>query len=418
MRNVFLGVSLVLILVATAGLWYWFAVYQKQSPVVTEEKTPIVKEDSKDLGKQIYFSTALTPTGLGSENYSTTITLFRYDGTTAKPKQITENNLKFEGTIFGATTTALYFDSYLNSGSTISEYNLSTKKTKILATSKSGKYNIVRPILSPDKTKLLYSEFCVTECGNDTDGSYSMVKVYNFKDGSIKTLLEQAGEQRVTSSIGEKWVNNDLIMLSGYCECDGLPPLKETVLINAVTGVKTSVTLEPTLYVKSVGVSPDGKLIAFVATNINDKDEENITFTSYIKIKNIETGETKTLNTSSKDFADQIFWRDNEGLVYSSHQTTKLSPGPGGYYADGGTHSINAMNINSPANIQTIISDESQYGNSQVVYMDQDIVVLSENLSTSGNGTYLEKYTHYVYNFKSKTKEVIAKDTVRWNFLK
>jgi hypothetical protein len=231
-----------------------------------------------------------------------------------------------------------------------------------------------------------------------------MVKVYNFKDGSIKTLLEQAGEQRVTSSIGEKWVNNDLIMLSGYCECDGLPPLKETVLINAVTGVKTSVTLEPSLYVKSVGVSPDGKLIAFVATNINDKDEENITFTSYIKIKNIETGETKTLNTSSKDFADQIFWRDNEGLVYSSHQTTKLSPGPGGYYADGGTHSINAMNINSPANIQTIISDESQYGNSQVVYMDQDIVVLSENLSTSGNGTYLEKYTHYVYNFKTKTK--------------
>ena len=418
MRNVFLGVSLVLILVATAGLWYWFAVYQKQTPVVQVQKTPIVKEDAKDLGKQIYFSTALTPTGQGSENYSTTITLFRYDGTTAKPKQITENNLKLSGTIFGATTSALYFDSASNSGSTIAEYNLSTKQTKILATSKSGRFNIARPSLSPDKSKLLYSEVCVTECGNNIDGSYSIVKVYNFKDGSINTLLEQRTPETIFTSVGEKWVTNDLVLLSGYCECDGIPPLKEMSLINVNTGVRTTVALESDLLVRTISISPDGKSIAYLALKLKNENESETTYTNYIKLKNILTGEVKTLNTSSNDFADQIYWRGNDALVFSSHQTTTVAAGPGGYYANGGTHSINAMSINSPADIQTILSDESQYGNSQVVYIDQDIVVLSENLSTSGNGTYLEKYTHYVYNFKTKTKEVIAKDTIRWNFLK
>ena len=406
MRNVVLGVSLVLIIAAIAALWYWFKVYQK--PVVTTNTpAPIVKEEEIETPKKsIFFYTAVT-------SGTATITLFNYDGATTAPKKVADSDSKIQGYMFGASNSKIYYDD----GKGLNEYDIATKQTKSLVDSRE-KFIFVRTSLSPDKSKILYNEICYSDCTANNPNPVGVVKIYDIKTSTITVALEDSNAVGTFKTIGERWINNNLILLSSFCECDGLPPQKQAEVYNIATGTKTTIALETSPVVKGVDISPNGKLIAYLVTVIATPDQQNTKYTSLIKVKDIESGDSETIITSSTQYTDRVFWKDNKTLVYSNHITDSVTAGPGGYYADGGTHNISSVSIKDPSTAKVITSNKSQYGDDEIGYIDEDILIISENNSINDKGVYKENFSHYVYNFETATKELIAKDTLRWTFLK
>ena len=409
------AVIVILILGIAGAVWYWFNVYQK--PVATTNTpAPIVEEKEEIPQGNIFFLTHQAPTKEDVEQGNSSVTLFSYDGTTSAPKRISANNEKIKGEVFGTTATKLYYDNYEG----FYEYDIATKQSKELVKAQ-PKFNFASLDLSPDKTKIVYSEICISECVDKSPNSVTNIKVYNIADRSVKTLSETSGTTETIMLVSDRWINNSLIVLTEHSEGGRLPSLKEVTLINTTSGLKTTVALDPKLYIRNVDVSPDGKSVAFTAVNIIEKGDDTYEYTAYLNIKNIESGKTETILTSNTEYTDRIFWKDNESLITTSTIEDTLSAGPGGYYAANGTYNFNLIPVNDPskAKVLTPGPNSPKYGNTDISYFDENIVVISENHSNSEpDGVYKPNHAHYVYNFKDNTNKLITKDAVRWQFIK
>jgi hypothetical protein len=203
-----------LVVVIAGGAWYWFKVFQKLTLVVEVKTTETENQEPVQKLNSFYYSAKVKDS----------VGLFMYNPNEGTSKQIALSIASPEN-ILGATDKVAYvLSSDSVDGFAIQEYDLSTKKFKVLIKPISSKYHIPRFLLSPDYENIVYSEICYSECDSKYGAEYShtVTKIFNIADGSSKILYENRAPQYTFYKVVDKWVGQDQILLGGYCECDGL----------------------------------------------------------------------------------------------------------------------------------------------------------------------------------------------------
>ena len=392
-----------LVVVIAGGAWYWFKVYKKPTPVVEVKTTETENQEPLQKLSSFYYSAKAKDS----------VALFMYNPNEETSKQIAFSIASPEN-ILGATDKVAYvLSSDSVDGFAIQEYDLSTKKFKVLIKPISSKYHIPRFLLSPDYENIVYSEICYSECDSKYGAEYShtVTKIFNLAEGSSKILYENRAPQYTFYKVVDKWVGEDQILLGGYCECDGLPPKEEIELVNVKTGNRVVVKLASGQVVRSLSLSPDGQTIAYTSFKLDTEEADTTTYTSYIKVQNIKDNETRTLKTSKAEYYDSINWSGGDRLVFTANSSTKVSSGLGGYYPENSESDLNFILVSSPNNQKTIGSNS---GFIEVKFVNEDLIVVSENQSKNVNNKYVEKYNQFIYNFQTETKTPVGQSTSPW----
>lgn len=213
------------------------------------------------------------------------------------------------------------------------EYDATTKTTKALVTLKS-KHIFGGVKVSPDKTKLVYTDQCGFDCDDSGDFSNSttVIRMLNLQTLKQEDLFSEQGRAQGYKGVN-RWLDNNTVILRPRFEAtEGAQTIPEVELLDIETKKIAVFSLDPNA--RYFSAAANGTKIAYTTFT---GDVKNQTHTSTLVIKYIDGSRTDVIETSDKLEYREVFWMAsgnsdpyNEGVLALMTSTVdELSEGIG-----------------------------------------------------------------------------------------
>ncbi len=195
------------------------------------------------------------------------------------------------------------YTSFLNTN-VLYEYDVAAKTTKTLVTLES-KHVFAGIKVSPDKTKLAYTDQCGVFC-NETDNqnnTTTVVRMLDLQTMKNMDLTTEKGKAQGFKSVSG-WLNNNTVMLlPGYEATEGALTFPQIELLNTTTKKITTFTLDPNA--RFFSAASNGTKIAYTTFTGDTKTQ---THTSTLVVKYIDGSRTDVIETSNELEFREVFW--------------------------------------------------------------------------------------------------------------
>lgn len=234
-----------------------------------------------------------------------------------------------------------YYDFYDNktlftnalSPNILYEYDVTTKTDKALVTLKS-KHIFGGVKVSPDKTKLVYTDQCGFDCDDSGDFSNSttVIRMLNLQTLKQEDLFSEQGRAQGYKGVN-RWLDNNTVILRPRFEAtEGAQTIPEVELLDIETKKIAVFSLDPNA--RYFSAAANGTKIAYTTFT---GDVKNQTHTSTLVIKYIDGSRTDVIETSDDLEYREVFWMAsgnsdpyNEGVLALMTSTVdELSEGIG-----------------------------------------------------------------------------------------
>jgi hypothetical protein len=322
----------VLVIAAIGGGAYWYLVLNKP---VTEQVPPAETKSSDEevvLSEQV-LAYLYSDYKFDKKTQSSSAGVFeiKFEDHTVK-ELFSKNGLSWTQVI-GATPEAVYYsvrgaDGYEHE---IARYDIDTKKVETVVKNSDPNVLLAGARLSPDKSKIIYAEYCGQKCKTDEERVNSDIKLLDVARGKT-TTLHQFRAGRIFLTHPRYWLNEHMVQLGYSCECDAGDEAAYIELLDVRNGNITTISFDKR--VESPIISPDGKNILATRLSADSTEGETTPYTSSVVIKNIQSGEEKIVLTSTKKFFDELEWFSNTSVIGKVTNTEKIVRQLG-YFAEG-----------------------------------------------------------------------------------
>ncbi len=328
--------ALVLVIVVAIGSASWYFIINKSSsqPVaeVKTETQDTEEEESQELVKDAYLIAQLP---LDEKTSLAGISLLTINFKERKVSELYTSKVKEQPNLIGVVNDKIFYaervEGYFRK---IVSYDTETKKAETILEVKAPiHYEGIN--FSPDKDKLVFTEACGLECLDKSEGALldSMMKIYDLKTKTARELRSFSMPKPFLTVSGP-WLSSEYVTVDYVCGCDGTPDLSLYKVVDVENGNVVEVMLADNTNTSQLNQA--GTQIAYTTSDISaDKDEDSNVIKSTVELKDIASGSSKTLATSTNSQYEIISWLDEQSVLVKITHAEKFEGGLIGMYPIG-----------------------------------------------------------------------------------